>query len=786
MAQLLVSTSPRPGAPPLSSLPAAEVAAIEALQEGLLSLARSVAAREPAIVSAALDGRGLDGAVQSLDGSSLDDSSLDLGLAALVVFSLHRNPAAGALAPWFAVAGDADGALAALAAGPAHQDLGTIPALLEATPAAGSLGEQLRFLTSRWGRWLQPDLRDRLLRASDALAEQRTHRGGGPGPVPGPGFDAGPGDSGLQGPGVSDEESVRFSSDADWMPSLVLMAKHTYVWLWQLARDHGGPVERLDQIPDATLDDLADRGITGLWLIGLWERSPASATIKRRCGNPEAEPSAYSLVDYVIAERLGGEAAWQNLRDRAAQRGIRLAADMVPNHTGLDSRWLIHHPEWFVQTDAPPYPGYSFTGPDLCEHPDVTVQIEDGYWDRTDAAVVFRRADAQGERFVYHGNDGTQMPWNDTAQLDYLNPDLREAVIRTIVDVARRFPVIRFDAAMTLARRHVRRLWHPPPGEGGAVPSRSRFAVPPEVFDAALPREFWREVVERVAEEAPDTLLLAEAFWMMEGYFVRTLGMHRVYNSAFMHMLRDEDSPGFRRVLGDALAHHPAVLERFVNFVNNPDEETAVAQFGKGDKYFGVATLMATLPGLPMFGHGQFEGYEEKYGMEYGRPYRDEHADAGFLAWHEQVIVPLLKKRDWFCRGNSFALLDTAGALDPVIAYVNRGPHGERTLVAFNNSAQAVSGRALATVPSNRAAPDAEPDVRGGTLGEALNLSAKRWAAHDLRRDRWVLLQGAELREQGVQLDLGPYEVLIWDELRDLDATDWGVEDGVLALEVAE
>ena len=50
-------------------------------------------------------------------------------------------------------------------------------------------------------------------------------------------------------------------------------------------------------------------------------------------------------------------------------------------------------------------------------------------------------------------------------------------------------------------------------------------------FDAAFPLEFWREVVDRVTSEVPGTLLLAEAFWLMEGYFVRTLGMHRVYNS---------------------------------------------------------------------------------------------------------------------------------------------------------------------------------------------------------------------------------------------------------------
>ena len=130
-----------------------------------------------------------------------------------------------------------------------------------------------------------------------------------------------------------------------------------------------------------------------------------------------------------------------------------------------------------------------------------------------------------------------------------------------------------------------------------------------------MPAEFWREVVDRVAAEVPDTLLLAEAFWLLEGYFVRTLGMHRVYNSAFMNMLRDEDNAGYRRVMKDTIEFDPEVLKRFVNFMSNPDERTAVDQFGKGDKYFGVATLLATMPGLPMIGHGHVEGFAEKYGM---------------------------------------------------------------------------------------------------------------------------------------------------------------------------
>ena len=85
-------------------------------------------------------------------------------------------------------------------------------------------------------------------------------------------------------------------------------------------------------------------------------------------------------------------------------------------------------------------------------------------------------------------------------------------------------------------------------------------------------------------------------------YFVRTLGMHRVYNSAFMVMLRDEDNANYRSVIKNTLEFDPDIMKRYVNFMSNPDERTAIDQFGKGDKCFGVAAMMATLPGQPMFG----------------------------------------------------------------------------------------------------------------------------------------------------------------------------------------
>ncbi len=519
---------------------------------------------------------------------------------------------------------------------------------------------------------------------------------------------------------------------------------------------YGRHIGRLDEIPDEALATLAHRGINSLWLIGVWERSRASKTIKQLCGNRDAVASAYSLFDYTIADDLGGEPAYINLRDRAYHHGIRLASDMVPNHMGIDSPWVIEHPEWFISRQDTPYPAYSFNGPDLSHDGRVEIKIEDHYFEQSDAAVVFRRRDkASGEtRYIYHGNDGTSFPWNDTAQLDYLNPAVREQVIQTILHVARLFPVIRFDAAMTLAKRHFHRLWFPGPGSSGAIPSRAEYGMSQAEFDRCMPHEFWREVVDRVAAEVPGTLLLAEAFWLMEGYFVRTLGMHRVYNCAFMVMMRDEDNAKYRSVIKNTLEFDPDIMKRYVNFMSNPDERTAVDQFGTGDKCFGVAVMMSTLPGLPMFGHGQIEGFTEKYGMEYRWPRYDESPDPWLVERHDREIAPLLKRRWLFAESSNFLLYDffhANGSVDEnVFAYSNRNG-GERALVVYNNR----YGTAHGTIDYSAAYADkGSGGLRQQRLREGLGLSGDSATVIAFRDS----LTGLEyLRRAGDLLDQRPH-----------------------------
>lgn len=634
-----------------------------------------------------------------------------------------------------------------------------------------SLSGQLEWIREHWASLLGKFLY-RLLSSLDLIKEENKVIFGFGGQATSRVYDF----SGLE------FEPERFSPDKDWMPSLVLMAKNAYVWLDQLSKKYGRSLNHLDQIPEEELERLSRWGFSGLWLIGLWERSPASKQIKQLRGNPDAVASAYSLFSYDIAADLGGEEAYQTLRDRAWKYGIRLASDMVPNHMGIDSRWVIEHPDWFISLNYSPFPSYTFNGPNLSWDDRVGLYLEDHYYDSTDAAVVFKRVDhwSGDTRFIYHGNDGTSMPWNDTAQLNYLDPQVREAVIQTILHVARKFPVIRFDAAMTLAKKHYQRLWYPEPGSGGDIPSRAEHGLTREQFDAAFPVEFWREVVDRVAQEVPDTLLLAEAFWLMEGYFVRTLGMHRVYNSAFMNMMRDEKNQEYRLVIKNTIEFGPEILKRYVNFMNNPDERTAVDQFGKGDKYFGIAAVMATMPGLPMFGHGQIEGFTEKYGMEFRRAYWDETPDSYLVERHEREIFPLLRRRYLFAEVNDFRLYDFFSpegfVNEDVFAYSNRRGN-ERALVLYHNKYASARGwvRASTAYPVKTAAGDRM--LLQNSLAESLNIPNEE-NIYTIFRDSITGLEYIRscksLHENGLYAELDAYKYHVFMDFREVADNEWG------------
>jgi hypothetical protein len=249
-------------------------------------------------------------------------------------------------------------------------------------------------------------------------------------------------------------------------------------------------------------------------------------------------------------------------------------------------------------------------------------------------------------------------------------------------------------------------------------------------------------------------------------------------------MLRDEDNAQYRLVVKNTLEFDPEILKRYVNFMSNPDERTAADQFGKGDKYFGVCTLMATLPGLPMFGHGQVEGFAERYGMEYRRAYHDETPDAELIARHARQIAPLLHRRELFAQSRDFRLYDFATdegwVNEDVFAYSNR-QGGERALVVYHNRYAETRGWIRTSCAyAERGGPDGRRLVQQA-LGEALGLSRDA-GTFLVWRDAVTGLEHLQpsrvLADQGLRLALPAYAChvfLDWREIVDDGVRPWGV-----------
>lgn len=553
----------------------------------------------------------------------------------------------------------------------------------------------------------------------------------------------------------------------DWHRRLVLVAKNTFVWLDQLSKKYNLEISKLHQIPEDEFDLLRTYGINGLWLIGIWKRSPASRKIKELYGRHHLIASAYSILEYEVTDELGGEESLHLLKERTLKNGFYLACDMVPNHTGIDSSWIINHPEWYIYSLEKPNAEWTYTSPDLSPEPGVNIWLEDGYFNQSRAAETFQYKSTQtGENyFIFHGNDGTSMPWNDTAQLNYLMEDVRNAVKKKIFEVAKEFDIIRLDAAMTLVRKHYKRLWFPDKGGDRNIPYRGSFTMTKEEFDEKMPREFWGEVLAELPVYAPDTLMIAEAFWLMEKYFVKELGMHRVYNSAFMNQLRDEENTKFHAYLKEILQSNPLLLEKFVNYLTTPDEESAIKQFGKSKKYFGICGLMAALPGLPMFGHGQIEGFTERYRMDLKRSNLEEKPDNDFIKEHFKQIAPLLNNRERFSRAENLKLLSfwsVDGIVDENVFVLTNICAGKRSLIIYNNQNKKMKGIIARSI--NRPLNSEKDGKEFLSLFESLGINSNTSSLKlkELRSGlRMEVLR--KNMENGIRVELKPYDFLVFD-----------------------
>jgi hypothetical protein len=202
--------------------------------------------------------------------------------------------------------------------------------------------------------------------------------------------------------------------------------------------------------------------------------------------------------------------------------------------------------------------------------------------------------------------------------------------------------------------------------------------------------------------------------------------------------------------------------------------------------------MMATMPGLPMFGHGQIEGLTEKYGMEYRRAYWDEGPDEGLIRRHEREISPLLHRRHLFAGVENFLLYDFFApegyVNEDVFAYSNRvGPSAspstglgkgeERALVVYHNRYEAARGWVRTSVAySVKTGDDGDRVLVHKSLGQGLGLHDQE-DYYCIFRDHVSGLEyirpSKELCQKGLYVELGAYKCHVFLDFREVQDNAW-------------
>ncbi len=265
-----------------------------------------------------------------------------------------------------------------------------------------------------------------------------------------------------------------------WPDQPVIYEINTAVWLNGLARAAGRRVTLAD-VADADWDAVTPAGVDAVWLMGVWERSPAglalaNANAELQASFTDALPdmqrtdvigSPYCVRRYVADAGFGGPDALAVARAALAARGARLILDYVPNHVAPDHPWVSSRPELFVRGD------------------DNDIKADPAGWM------------AAAGQVLAHGRDPYFPPWPDVVQLDAFSPAMRAATADVLGDIAGQCDGIRCDMAMLMINRIFGTTWG---SRAGPEPAQ----------------EFWPAVLAELRARHPDTVMIAEAYWDKE------------------------------------------------------------------------------------------------------------------------------------------------------------------------------------------------------------------------------------------------------------------------------
>ena len=398
------------------------------------------------------------------------------------------------------------------------------------------------------------------------------------------------------------------SSMSFWPAYPTVYEINTWVWLTDLSRKYGSALD-LHSVPALEWDEIAEYGFDSVWLMGVWERSPAGIAIAnqnrglledfhRALPDFRAEDnvgSPYCVRRYVVDSHLGGPDGLAVARYELSKRGINLVLDFVPNHVAPDHPWVAEHPEYFIR------------GSDADSKNDPASYLE-----------------ISGNVFAC-GKDPYFPAWPDVLQLNAFHPGLRKAAIETVDSIAEQCDGIRCDMAMLFLNAIFERTWG---GRTGPRPAT----------------EYWTDVISAVKGRHPGFLFIAEAYWDLE-WELQQKGFDFCYDKKLYDRLEHSSAEDIRLHLCADMAYQGKLLR----FIENHDEPRAAASFSSA-KQRAAALTMATLPGIKLFHEGQFEGRKVRPPVFLGRR-PDEPPDEQLPAFYRKLLAginaPAFREGQW-------------------------------------------------------------------------------------------------------------------------------------------
>jgi len=485
-----------------------------------------------------------------------------------------------------------------------------------------------------------------------------------------------------------------------WPDQPVIYEINTAVWLTGLSRATGRRLTLAD-VAEFDWDAVTPDHVDAVWLMGVWERSPAGLALANanaelqasfREALPDLEPadvigSPYCVRRYVADAAFGGPDGLAAARAALAARGVKLVLDYVPNHVAPDHPWVTSSPELFVRGG------------------ESDLQADPAGWLEA------------GGQVLAHGRDPYFPPWPDVVQLDAFSPALRAATADTLAGIADQCDGIRCDMAMLMTNQVFAGTWD---GRTGPEPAR----------------EFWPEVLGQLRARHPETVLVAEAYWDME-WVLQRQGFNFCYDKRLYDRILGADASAVRDHLRADLSYQ----SRLLRFLENHDEPRVASRLSQAAER-AAAVSIATLPGATLWHEGQFEGRRVRPPVFLARR-PDEPPDTELAGWYLGMLAAVA---DHQVRAGEWRLLEAGGWPDNqscrnLAAWSWAGDRGDgRHVVVVNLSRQPAQGR----IPLDW------PDLPG-----------RSWWLTDIFGKEVFERDGAELGHPGLFVALEPWQFYV-------------------------